>query len=158
MKFAVITSTINVAIDKKVREDYNQLLLENNNLRKAMMEQQKFLERVHTDKVRNNIFITDMNTLRLNDANAITQYILKSISPTIVQNDYKILKAFESREGEDRHSVKLTVNNGKKKILENKNKIKDLVWNIRLCKVSFMKAIILSTCSMLIIRFLYKTR
>ena len=40
------------------REDIVKLQEENETIRKAMNEQQKFMERMYTDRMRNNMFIT----------------------------------------------------------------------------------------------------
>ena len=138
----VIHNTINAAIDKKfeqlhkeIRLDYDKLERENNTLRNAILEQQKFLDRVHTDINRHNIFITGVPcSLQMDsgeivsDPTIITHAVLKVTSPDIIDSQYKIAKSFDPKEGQNTHSVKVTVlkDGVKPTIMKNKFKFKDL--------------------------------
>ena len=123
--------------DKKIKdvEDENERLKkENSEIKAAISEQQKFLERIRSEKNAPNIFISGIpNDLEIEgdnatDASVILNHILKFVKPDIQPNDLKILKNFEPREGNDRHSAKISCSspNVKKKIFEGCRKFKDL--------------------------------
>ena len=122
---------------------------ENERLKKkkaAVCEQQKFLEQIRSEKNINNIFIggipneMEIGGNRVTDANAIVNHILKFVNPEIQPHDYKTLKNFESRQGHDRYSTKITCysQNIKKKIFEGCRNFKDLSSESPLKKV-FLK-------------------
>ena len=103
--------------DKKIKdvEDENERLKkENSEIKAAISEQQKFLERIRSEKNAPNIFISGIpNDLEIEgdnatDASVILNHILKFVKPDIQPNDFKILKNFEPREGNDRHSAKIS--------------------------------------------------
>lgn len=123
--------------DKKIKdvEDENERLKkENSEIKAAISEQQKFLERVRSEKTAPNIFISgipnnlEMEGNNMSDAKVILNHILKFLNPDIQPNDYKILKNFEPREGNERHSAKISCSSltMKKKIFEGCRKFKNL--------------------------------
>ena len=99
------------------------------------LEQQKLLERLRSEDTKNNIFISgipneitkDDDTLT-SDHKEIINYILTFVKPDIEEENYKILKNFEPRDGNDRHSAKIVVlkDGLKKKIFMGCKKFKDL--------------------------------
>ena len=134
---AGVEKKINEKYDKKIKdvEDENERLKkENSEIKAVISEQQKFLERIRSEKNAANIFISgipngmDIGGNNVNDAGVIVNHILKFVNPEIQPNDYKILKNFEPREGNDRHSAKISCSspNIKKKIFEGCRKFKDL--------------------------------
>ena len=123
--------------DKKIKdvEDENdRLKKENLEIKAAVSEQQKFLERLRSKENANNIFMSglpnqmDIDGANIDDAKVIINHVLKFVNPAIKPEDYKILKSFEPREGHDRHSAKIccTGQNVKKKTFEGCRKFKDL--------------------------------
>ena len=112
----VLENTIKLKYDGKIKaveEENSRLKKENTEIKKAVSEQQKFLERLRSEKNMDNIFISGIpnkmviNELETNDANLIVGHILKYVSPDLTPENYKILKNFEPREGHDRHSTKI---------------------------------------------------
>ena len=135
--------------DKKIKdvEDENdRLKKENTQIKAALSEQQKFLERIRSDKNASNIFISgipnemDIEGNNVNDPNAIVSQVLRFVNPDIQPGDYKTLKNFEPREGNDRHSAKITCTSVdvKKKIFAGCSKFKLLPQESPLKKV-FLK-------------------
>ena len=137
----LITTTINAAIDVKfdliaaeLKADNKKLDEDNKTLRKVITEQQKFLEHIHNDMMRNNVFITGIpNEMTIddhliNDATAIVGNIMDSISTEIKKDDYQIVKSFNPREGYTRHSAKVIFNNNaaKKKVMDNRVNLHNL--------------------------------
>ena len=100
------------------------IINEQNMIKKALVEQQKFLERLRGENTENNIFISgipnkmDINGIEITDCTAIIKHILTYV---------RILKIFESREGMSRHSAKIIVNENsvKRNIFEGCKKLKD---------------------------------
>ena len=82
---------------------------ENIVLRKVITEQQNCIERISRTINQDNAFITGIPcTLRvanntLNTPKVIISNILKYIKPDIGDNDYKIVKVFDAREGQTKH-------------------------------------------------------
>ena len=76
----------------------------------------------------------------VNDPSAITNHILKFVNPAIQPDDYKVLKNFEPRVGNDRHSAKISCSswNIKKSTFVGCKKFKDLPAGSPLKKV-FLK-------------------
>ena len=107
---------------------------ERNTLKKVVSEQQKFLETLKRDKVKDNIFISGIpNTLNIDgdntdDNDKIVHHILSFVEPDISDGDYRVIKHFEPREGYLRHSSILgfTNANAKKNILQNSKKLNGL--------------------------------
>ena len=137
----VITNSINQAIDKKfeqitrdVNTETQRLLDENILIRKVITEQQKTIERLHSDKTRNNVFMTGIPTTLFTDTGTlgstmdISAHVIKYVSLDISQDDYKIVKSFEPKEGQDRHSAKLvfTCDEVGNRVLSNSRKLKEL--------------------------------
>ena len=126
----IITDTINAALDKKfeqlnlekkfddfraeLKAENEKINTENQVLRKAIVEQQKCLERLHNDSVKANVFVSGIPVTlatdgrELNTPVDIIHHILKYVAPEITKNDYKILHTFEPRDGADRYSAKLS--------------------------------------------------
>ena len=126
----VITEAINKALDKKfeqfsseVREDYTRLQGENNTLRKAIMEQQKSLEHLHRERVRDHIFMSgipnelEIDGQTLNEPNTIIHNIIQKIAPEISQNDYTVSKSFDCKPNHTRHSAKIVCKKGAKELI-----------------------------------------
>ena len=137
----VITSTINQAMDKKFEQfitDFNtetkRLSDENIVLRKVILEQQKCLTRLCNDKNKDNVFITGIptkliiNNETLSTPKDIITQIMQVVSPDITNDEYKIIKSFNPREGQDVHSAKVTFtcSESKKKVMSNSKKLKEL--------------------------------
>ena len=113
---AALENTMKTKYDARIKtvEDENERLKkENTEIKKAISEQQKFLERVSNEKNMDNIFISGIpNKMEIEDAEVednkvILNHILKFVNPDITADDYKILKNFDPREGHDRHSAKI---------------------------------------------------
>ena len=112
-----------------------QKLLDGNILiRKVITEQQKTIERLNSDKTGNNVFTTGIPTTLFTDIGTlkptmnIIADVIKYVSLDISQDDYKIGKSFEPREGQDRHSAKLvfTCDEARNKVLSSSRKLKEL--------------------------------
>ena len=150
-------NTIVAGVEKKITEKYDKkiqdvedenerLKKENSEIKAALSEQQKFLERIRSEKTATNIFISGIpNELEIDEENTsdpskIVSHVLKFVNPTIKPEDYKILKNFEPREGHDRHSAKINCSSLdiKKSIFKGCIKFKDLPADSPLKKV-FLK-------------------
>ena len=146
---AGIEKKITEKYDKKIKdveEENERLKKENTEIKAAISEQQKFLERIRSDKNATNIFISgipnemDLEGNNVNDPGAIVNHILTFVNPDIRTEDYRTLKNFEPREGHDRHSAKISCSSLdiKKKIFAGCSKFKNLPEQSPLKKV-FLK-------------------
>ena len=85
-------------------------------MKKTILEQQKFLEGMRRDKVKNNIFITGIpssHTIKENnvtDKEIIIHHIIKYIKNELNNGHYKIVKIFYPVEGRNNFSAKVTFN------------------------------------------------
>ena len=146
----VITNAINQAMDKKFEQftrDFNtetkRLSDENIVLRKVILQQQKCLERICNNSNKNNVFIsgipTTLNTDNgdLNNSKDIILHILQVVSPEITGDKYTIVKTFNPREGQNKHSAKVvfTSSEEKNKVMSNTKTLKNLEENNVLRKV-----------------------
>ena len=122
-----LKADLNKSIDTKIKtltEENTKLLEENKTIKAVQSEQQKCLERMQKKDSKNNIFIAgipnvlnaDMTEAQRNpdddsieDHIEIVHHVLSFVKPGISKDDYKILKNFEAREGYDRHSAKIRV-------------------------------------------------
>ena len=113
---AALEKTLKTKYDSRIKavEDENdRLKKENAEIKKAISEQQKFLERLGNEKNMDNIFISgipnamEIDDEQVNDHKVILNHILHFVNPGIADDDYKILKNFDPREGHDRHSAKI---------------------------------------------------
>ena len=120
----IITNTINSAIDKtfeqfstEMKQGYQKLKVENDTLRKAITEQQKFLENLHREKVRNHIFMSGIpNELNIDghivaEPNVIINTIISKVSADVSEEDYVVAKSFNCRDGQNKHSAKIVFKN-----------------------------------------------
>ena len=108
-----------------LRADVNSVKEENKVIKKIILEQQKFLEAVKREKIRNNVFITGIpNEVNLNDEdtanmtsdnNRIINNIVSFLLPDISSDDYKINIAFEPKTGFERHSAIISFTDNSKK-------------------------------------------
>lgn len=148
----VIAKTINENLDEKfemfktqytaehkkemsdMTDNMDSLRNENNMIKKAMLEQQKFMEMLRRDKNKNNVFITGIPCKMKIDGNdtadskSIIHNALKIAMSNIEPEMYRIIKDFEPREGQTRHSAKLEFkeNGTKKKLMEGAKKLKEV--------------------------------
>ena len=96
---------------KTLRNDLETVTNENKVIKKIISEQEKFLETVRTDKIKNNIFISgipnrvNIGGVQTEDNETIISHILLHLVPTITADDYSIIIAFEHREGFTMHSA-----------------------------------------------------
>ena len=119
---------------KAVEDENDRLKKENVEIKKAISDQQKFLERLSNEKNMDNIFVSgipnkmNIADVQVDDSKVILKHILKFVNPDIVVDDYNILKNFDPREGHDRHSAKIKCANQevKGKIFKGCKKFKDL--------------------------------
>ena len=103
-------------------------------LKKVISDQQKFLETVKKEKVRDNVFISGIpNSMNIGGTNsddneAIVLEVLSFVDPNITANDYRIIKTFEPRNDLPRHSCLIGFSNlnAKKNILSNSKKLNGL--------------------------------
>ena len=103
-------------------------------MKKVISEQQRFLETVKRDKVKDNIFISGIpNSMDIGGTNTVKNdeivlHILSFIEPTVSDEDYKVVKAFDPRDGLPRHSCLLSFSNvdARKKILDNSKNLNGL--------------------------------
>ena len=117
-----------------MKEELNTVKEERINTKKVISEQQRFLETVRRDRVKDNIFISGIpNSLDIEGTNTdsndeIVLHILSFIEPTTSVEDYKIIKAFDPRDGLPRHSCLISFKNvdSRKKILDNSKKLNGL--------------------------------
>ena len=137
----VITTTINQAIDKKLDQytrDFNtetkRLSDENIVLRKTILEQQTCIERISREVNKDNAFMTgipcrlDTDNETLTTPKDIIAHILKFVHPNINDNAYTIVKAFNPKTGQTKHSAKVvfTSTASKNDIMLNTKKLKNL--------------------------------
>jgi hypothetical protein len=126
-----------------LKDELNTIKDERNTLKKVISEQQKFLETLKRDKVKDNIFIAGIpNSLNISGADTsdnakIVHHILSFIDPNTSVDDYKMIKEFEPRQGLPRHSCLngFTNINRKKNILDNSKKLNGLAEDNLLKKV-----------------------
>ena len=119
---------------KKLQDENQKLLADQNVLKKVVAEQQNFLETLRNDRTKNNLFISgipmeaEINGTNMADPKAMQNHILKFVHPGIKAEDFRIIKNFEPREGHTRHSMKVLVNDlgAKKKIFEGCKTFKDV--------------------------------
>ena len=119
---------------EEVKDELKNIKTERDTLKKVVSEQQKFLESVRRDKVKDNIFMSGIpNSMNIEGANTedntkIVQHILSYIAPTTAANDYKVIKVFEPRDGLPRHSCLLGFTNtvARKSILDNSKELNKL--------------------------------
>ena len=146
----VITNAINTAIDKKLGQLTNDINTEckrisdeNVVLRKAIVEQQKCMERLCNGQSKCNAFVTgipseiNVNDEIIKEPRTIIDHILKTVSPQINENDYKAVKIFQPREGNTKYAAKLvfTSNESKQQVMSNSKKLNKLDANNVLRKV-----------------------
>ena len=111
---------------KTVSDENKRLAEENKNMKKILLEHQKFMERARREETKNNIFISGIpNAVKqdfqaittIDDENAVTDHaeiihhVVKFVNPTIKKEDYKILVNFDAKESHTRHSAKIRVEN-----------------------------------------------
>ena len=107
---------------QSLRDDLNDSKDQFAMLKKVSLEQQKQLEFLKREKIRNNVFISGLpNTVKIGnndtvDNKTIVGHVLKFVLPTINDTDYKIDKAFEPKVGFTRHSAILSFKSNDKKI------------------------------------------
>ena len=149
---SVITETLNAKLDEKFNEfkttftqdhnnkmtnlgnDVEQLRTENNTLKKAVLEQQKFLEQIRREKNRNNVFVSgipckmDINGTETTDTKLIIDAAFKVALPNITDDQYTIIKDFDAREGNSRHSAKVKFNDNdvKENVVKGAKELKKL--------------------------------
>ena len=119
---------------KTLHNDLETVTNENKVIKKIISEQQKFLETVRRDKIKNNIFISgipnrvNIGGVQTEDNETIISHILLHLVPTITADDYSIIMAFEHREGFTRHSaiVSFTDCKTKEKLLGTCKNLKNL--------------------------------
>ena len=98
---------------KGVKDENDRLKKEKEEIKKAVSEQQKFLERVHSEKKMDNIFKSgilielEIDDNKVDDVSTILHHVLKFVDESVTPQNYKILKNFERREGNMRHSAKV---------------------------------------------------
>ena len=101
---------------KGVAYKKNRVAEDNNILKKAIIEQQKCLEKLLNDKNKNNVFITgfpnemEIEENNTNDATVIINHMLSIVSPELTTDKYKIIKSFEAKDNKPRHSAKVIFN------------------------------------------------
>lgn len=129
-----IVKTETEAISKDLttlREDLDSNVDDIKSLKNVVYEQQKYLESLKREKLRNNVFISGIpNSVTINDVvtdenNVIINHILTFLVPGITEEVYKVDKVFEPKEGFTRHSAILSFTRYDKKI-ELLGKCKDL--------------------------------
>ena len=114
-----------------LRGELNGITDEHKIMKKVMHEQQKCLESLKHEKIRNNAFIsgipnkTTIDGTETTDSNMIVKHILTFLLPTIVQEDYNVDKTFVPKEGFVRHSAIISFTSYEKKV-ELLGKCKDL--------------------------------
>ena len=138
-----LKKTIVGEFDQRIKDAENEnerLKKENLEIKSAISAQQKFLERIRSEKTANHIFMSGIpmkmniihpeteEEIESDDANSIITHILKFVNPNIKPEDFKILKSFNPRKGQDRHSAKIlcSSNNIKKNIFQGCKKFKDV--------------------------------
>ena len=107
---------------------------ENNMLKRAIGEQQKFLEQVRSEKTKLNVFVTGLpcnmtiNGTESTDVKDIIHEAFKIADPTILKESFEILKSFDAREGKTRHSAKVKFQDleTKGKVMKDAKNIGDL--------------------------------
>ena len=91
-------------------------------MKNILLEQQKSLESLKREKIRNNIFLSGIpNKVTINDnettdSDTIVNHVLNFVLPTINEEDYKVNKTFEPKVGFTRHSAILSFTSYGKKI------------------------------------------
>ena len=120
-----ILKTETIAISKDVttlREELTTFADEHKVIKKVIFEQQKCLESLKREKIRNNVFIsgipnsTTINGVVTTDDSVIVKHVLSYLLPDIAQEDYNIDKAFEPKVGFTRHSAIISFTRYEKKV------------------------------------------
>ena len=100
-----------------LKERVDQIEDERKVLKKVILEQQKCLEFIRRDKLRNNVFMTGIpNTATIDgaetaDNKTIIDNVFSYLLPAIDNAEYRITKAFDPKPGFTRHSALITFNN-----------------------------------------------
>ena len=149
---SVITDTLTNVLDEKFNEfkntftadhktkveglesDIDTLRNENNTLKKAVLEQQKFMEQLRRDRNKNNVFVSGIpckmviNGNEISDSKLIIDQAFKVALPSVNPESYSIIKDFDAREGHTRHSAKVKFNDNdtKEKVVTGAKELKKL--------------------------------
>lgn len=110
---------------KTLREELDAKTNEIKTLKKVIEEHQKFIENSNNEKKAKNVFITGVPIKYLDktDSKNVIQSILSEVDPDISVDDYTIVKDFDCKPGNTRHSMLIKFNDiEKKKILLTKSK------------------------------------
>ena len=139
----IIKDTIERSIDERIpndlgkiiedmRKDYDEkiekLQSDNKLLKKTIFEQQKFLEGVHREKTKNNVFVTGIpetftgdDNIEITDKKEIVRKAFTLVNHEVSVDTYRIVKVFDPAEGKTRYSAKIVFNdyNSKMEIVKN---------------------------------------
>ena len=143
----IIKDTIDRSIDERIpndlgkiiddmKKDYDdkieKLQSDNKLLKKTILEQQKFLEGVHREKSKNNVFVTGIpetftgdDNIEITDKEEIVRKAFALVNRAVSADKYRIVKVFDPVEGKTRYSAKIVFNDFKSK-MEIVKKCKDL--------------------------------
>ena len=138
----IIKDTIERTIDEKIpnellktvtdmKRDCEAISTENKMLKKTILEQQKFLEGLRRDKLKDNIFMTGIpesytiNENVTNDKNKIIEEIISRIDHDMTNENYLVKHIFNPTDGRTKYSAKITFNstNAKMSILRNAKRL-----------------------------------
>ena len=146
----IIKDTIDRSIDEKIpndlgkvidemKKDYDdkitKLQTDNSLLKKTILEQQKFLEGVHREKTKNNVFVTGIpetftgeDNIEISDKKEIIQKAFTIVNQQISTQSYKVVKVFDPAQGKTRYSAKIVFDdyNSKMGIVKNCKKLANL--------------------------------
>ena len=154
----IIKDTIERTIEEKIPDNIQQtiqdmkdyfmsktgeIINENKMLKKTVLEQQKFLEGMRREEMKNNIFISgipasyQIDGNEVNDKKQIINEIFGRIDPEITVDKYMVAKIFEPGEGRTRYSAKIKFNDfgSRMAILRNSRKLGEINGNDTIRKV-----------------------
>ena len=131
---------------KPIKEDIQSMKETQEVLKKTLLEQQQFLEKIRRESSASNVIITGIpKILKINntpteDATAKMEHIISVVDNTITENSYKVLKIFDVKQyadGAEKQSVKIKFNeiSTKQSFMKKKMALKSLNDNDPLKKV-----------------------
>lgn len=102
-----------------LKAENDKITQENTLIKKILREQQTCLERLQKEQNKNNLFVTGIPNSITTDilgtpetivsADDVLHHVLNFVYPGIEVESYKVLKHFDPREGQERHSTKIVV-------------------------------------------------
>lgn len=143
----ILKDTIDRSLDDKILEfnnmideatgplksDIETLKKDNKVLKQIISEQQKFIESIKRDTIKDNVYITGLpktmaieDNQILNDRSEMIHKIFSSLNSELIKEEYEIAKIFDPKEGYTNYTalVKFKSSDSKKKLMPHCKKLK----------------------------------